>query len=101
MGNTIFKENSIKNIVNILSSEWQGYSYDMYEKNCNDFTQRFAETLLNSKIDFPLYVNRVKTFGLFFKNLYLPVQSTVLIHYHNINNINLSISTIFNFPKQK
>lgn len=74
----MYNDHSIKYIVNMLSNEWLGKAYDIFEKNCNDFSKNFAEKVLLHRIEIPTYVNKIKSFGLILKHLYQPVQSMVI-----------------------
>lgn len=64
--------------MNLHSEYWLGNSYDPFKKNCNDFTKFMSNLLIrNSLTEYPIYVNRITEFGIFFYCFYGPIKIIV------------------------
>lgn len=89
LGKTLYKLTNILDIINILGRVWDGMSYCPFNKNCNHFSQEFANVLLindlNIKSDdstkyciaFPLYLNRFTCLGNFLLPFYNVLKNIV------------------------
>ena len=76
MGNTPYDINSVNEIFKLYIPFWLGRSYNLFEKNCNNFTKFFASLLLRTDnvINYPDYVNRITIFARYFNMLYNPIK---------------------------
>jgi hypothetical protein len=64
--------------MNLHSEFWLGKSYDAFKKNCNDFSKFMSNLIIRNFItDYPLYVNRIVEFGIFFYCFYGPIKIIV------------------------
>lgn len=84
LGNTPYDMNSVNEIFKLYIPFWLGKSYNLFEKNCNNFTSFFASLLLRSDkvINYPDYVNRITIFAQYFNIFYNPIKKL----YFDINN---------------
>ena len=76
LGNTPYDINSVNEIFKLYIPFWLGRSYNLFEKNCNNFTKFFASLLLRTDnvINYPDYVNRITIFARYFNMLYNPIK---------------------------
>ena len=65
---------TINNILYLQSPYWMGRTYDPFVKNCNHFTKFFAKIILNDIVNYPLYINRLSKYGMFFSSFYPPIK---------------------------
>ena len=91
LGNTPYDNNSINEIFKLYIPFWLGNSYNLFQKNCNDFTKFFAGILLRTDyvINFPDYVNRITVFAQYFNIFYHPIKK---LYYNNSNPSSISSS---------
>ena len=84
LGNTPYDINSVNEIFKLYIPFWLGRSYNLFEKNCNNFTKFFASLLLRTDnvINYPDYVNRITIFAQYFNMLYNPIKKI----YFDLNN---------------
>ena len=84
LGNTPYDMNSVNEIFKLYIPFWLGKSYNLFEKNCNNFTSFFASLLLRSDkvINYPDYVNRITIFAQYFNIFYNPIKKL----YFDMNN---------------
>ena len=84
LGNTPYDINSVNEIFKLYIPFWLGKSYNLFEKNCNNFTSFFASLLLRTDkvINYPDYVNRITIFAQYFNIFYNPIKKL----YFDINN---------------
>ena len=74
LGNTLYDIHTIYNILYLQSPYWMGRTYDPFVKNCNHFTKFFAKIILNDNVNYPLYINRLSKYGMFFSSFYPPIK---------------------------
>ena len=74
LGNTLYDMQTINNILYLQSPYWMGRTYDPFVKNCNHFTKFFAKIILNNIVNYPLYINRLSKYGMFFSSFYPPIK---------------------------
>ena len=72
LGNTPYDINSVNEIFKLYIPFWLGRSYNLFQKNCNNFTKFFAGLLLRNDnvINYPDYVNRITIFAQYFSMFY-------------------------------
>lgn len=89
LGNTIFSEDEIRDIISLSSPFWQGNSYDPFIKNCNHFTKYFSEKiLLEFQVEpYPSYINRFTEYSVNFSIFYNPIKR-IYIELENEKNKN-------------
>lgn len=61
LGVTTYKYREIYSILDGIKAKFSGNSYHVIRKNCNTFTNCFAEALLHKPI--PAWVNRMANMG--------------------------------------
>ena len=95
LGNTPYDINSINEIFKLYIPFWLGNSYNLFEKNCNDFTKFFAGILLRTDyvINFPDYVNRITVFAQYFNIFYHPIKKLYFDNNSNPSSNSSSLST--------
>ena len=88
LGNTIFNDEQINEILMLNVPYWLGKSYDPFLKNCNHFTNFFARLLLNEEdlLNYPTYINRFTDYGLYFNAFYTPIKRLYKNAFINQNN---------------
>ena len=93
LGNTPYDINSVNEIFKLYIPFWLGRSYNLFQKNCNNFTKFFAGLLLRNDnvINYPEYVNRITIFAQYFSMFYSPIKKL----YFDSNNA-ASISSSLN-----
>lgn len=76
LGNTIYNDVLIQQLLILNIPYWLGKSYDPFLKNCNHFTKFLAEKLLRTEFvcKYPEYVNRIVEFGIFLSSYYSPIK---------------------------
>ncbi len=76
LGNTIYDDDEIKQLLFLNIPYWLGKSYDPFLKNSNHFTKFLASILLrvDSIANYPLYVNRIIEYGIFLNGFYSPIK---------------------------
>ena len=76
LGNTIYDDDEIKQLLFLNIPYWLGKSYDPFLKNSNHFTKFLASILLRveSIANYPLYVNRIIEYGIFLNGFYSPIK---------------------------
>ena len=84
LGNTPYDSDSVNEIFKLYIPFWLGKTYNLFQKNCNDFTLFFASLLLRTDtvINYPEYVNRITIFAQYFNMFYNPIKKL----YVNANN---------------
>ena len=56
MGNVLLSYGELEATIKALESQWMGYMYDMWHKNCNHFCDDFCQELkLGVRLDFPAF----------------------------------------------
>ena len=92
LGNTPYDINSINEIFKLYIPFWQGNSYNLFQKNCNDFTKFFSGLLLrtNYVANYPDYVNRITIFADYFNIFYNPIKKL----YFETNNAPFNSSSL-------
>ena len=91
LGNTPYDINSVNEIFKLYIPFWLGRSYNLFQKNCNNFTKFFAGLLLRSDnvINYPDYVNRITIFAQYFSMFYNPIKK---LYFYNNNTPSISSS---------
>ena len=74
LGNTLYKEERIYKLLYLQSPYWMGRTYDPFVKNCNHFTNFFSRILLNGKVYYPSYINKLSKYGMLFASFYPPIK---------------------------
>ena len=74
LGNTLYKKERIYKLLYLQSPYWMGRTYDPFVKNCNHFTKFFARILLNNKVYYPSYINKISKYGTLFASFYPPIK---------------------------
>lgn len=76
LGNTIYNDVIIQQLLILYIPYWLGKSYDPFLKNCNHFTKFLAQKLLRTTYvkNYPDYVNRIIEFGIFLSGYYSPIK---------------------------
>ena len=76
LGNTPYDSDSVNEIFKLYIPFWLGKTYNLFQKNCNDFTHFFASLLLRTDtvINYPEYVNRITIFAQYFNMFYNPIK---------------------------
>jgi len=80
LGNTLYSEKAINDLIFLEELIWTGNSYDPFFKNCNHFTKYFSNKILNDNVDYPEYVNRIIEYGMFLHCFYQPIKNLVIIY---------------------
>jgi len=88
LGNTLFNDEQINEVLMLNIPYWLGKSYDPFLKNCNHFTYFFARLLLNEidLLNYPTYINRFTDYGIYFNAFYSPIKrlyKNILINQNN------------------
>ena len=93
LGNTPYDINSVNEIFKLYIPFWQGNSYNLFQKNCNDFSKFFAGILLRTDyvINYPDYVNRITVFAKYFSMFAHPIKK--LLSGENQDNSSTDNST--------
>ena len=80
LGNTPYDIDSVNEIFKLYIPYWLGKTYNLFQKNCNDFTNFFACLLLRTDkvINYPEYVNRITIFAQYFSMFYNPIKKMYL-----------------------
>ena len=96
LGNTPYDMNSVNEIFKLHIPFWLGRSYNLFQKNCNNFTRFFASLLLRSDnvINYPDYVNRITIFAQYFNMFYNPIKKLYL-DINNTPSISSSLNSEF------
>jgi hypothetical protein len=96
LGNTPYDMNSVNEIFKLYIPFWLGRSYNLFQKNCNNFTKFFARLLLrnNTVINYPDYVNRITIFADYFNIFYNPIKK-LYIYNNNAPSISSSLNSEF------
>jgi len=91
LGNTPYDINSVNEIFKLYIPFWLGRSYNLFQKNCNNFTKFFAGLLLrkDNVINYPDYVNRITIFAQYFSMFYNPIKK---LYFYNNNTPSISSS---------
>ena len=91
LGNTPYDINSVNEIFKLYIPFWLGRSYNLFQKNCNNFTKFFAGLLLRNDnvINYPDYVNRITIFAQYFSMFYNPIKK---LYFYNNNTPSISSS---------
>ena len=91
LGNTPYDINSVNEIFKLYIPFWLGRSYNLFQKNCNNFTKFFAGLLLRNDnvINYPEYVNRITIFAQYFSMFYSPLKK---LYFYNNNTPSISSS---------
>ena len=76
LGNTIYDDDEIKQLLFLNIPYWLGKSYDPFMKNGNHFTKFLAGILLRIEpvANYPIYVNRIVEYGIFLNSFYSPIK---------------------------
>ena len=76
LGNTIYDDDEIKQLLFLNIPYWLGKSYEPFMKNGNHFTKFLAGILLRIEpvANYPLYVNRFIEYGIFLNSFYSPLK---------------------------
>ena len=92
LGNTPYDINSVNEIFKLYIPFWLGKSYNLFQKNCNDFTKFFSGLLLrtNYVANYPDYVNRITIFADYFNIFYNPIKKL----YFETNNAPFNSSSL-------
>ena len=92
MGKTPYDINSVNEIFKLYIPFWLGKSYNLFQKNCNDFTKFFSGLLLrtNNVANYPDYVNRITIFADYFNIFYNPIKKL----YFETNNAPFGSSSL-------
>ena len=92
LGNTPYDINSVNEIFKLYIPFWLGKSYNLFQKNCNDFTKFFSGLLLrtNNVANYPDYVNRITIFADYFNIFYNPIKKL----YFETNNAPFNSSSL-------
>ena len=95
LGNTPYDINSVNEIFKLYIPFWLGRSYNLFQKNCNNFTKFFASLLLRNDtvINYPDYVNRITIFAQYFNMFYNPIKK--LYYSNNSPSISSSLNSEF------
>ncbi|CAI2174694.1 5569_t:CDS:2 [Funneliformis geosporum] len=64
MGYTTLDKEEIKNVIDELSAEWRGNSYNLLTRNCNHFSSELCSRLVGKAA--PNWINRAAKLGTFF-----------------------------------
>ncbi|EXX77624.1 hypothetical protein RirG_022140 [Rhizophagus irregularis DAOM 197198w] len=64
MGYTTMDKEEIKNVIDELSREWHGNTYNLLTRNCNHFSSELCEQLVGKPA--PKWINRAAKLGTFF-----------------------------------
>ena len=91
LGITPYDINSVNEIFKLYIPFWLGKSYNLFQKNCNNFTKFFAGLLLRNEnvINYPDYVNRITIFAQYFSMFYNPIKK---LYFYNNNTASISSS---------
>ena len=95
LGNTPYDVNSVNEIFKLYIPFWLGNTYNLFQKNCNNFTKFFAGLLLRNDdvINYPEYVNRITIFAQYFNIFYNPIKKLIIDN--NTPSISSSLNTEF------
>ena len=98
LGNTLYKKETIYKLLYLQSPYWMGRTYDPFVKNCNHFTKFFARILLNNKVYYPSYINKLSKYGTLFASFYPPIKRLYgdFAKRFTNNNIDMFSSVILN-----
>lgn len=66
LGECVLPHKSIQKIIVQIKKEYTGNSYDVFQRNCNHFTEEFAKKLFNHQ-ETPNYLNRIARIGRMFR----------------------------------
>ena len=91
LGNSLYNNYSIYKLLSLQYPYWLGSTYDPFVKNCNHFSKFFARLLLNHKISYPDYVNRLSKYGMMFTSFYPPIKRLYGDIVCKVTNSNLKI----------
>ena len=96
LGNTPYDSDSVNEIFKLYIPFWLGKTYNLFQKNCNDFTLFFASLLLRTDtvINYPEYVNRITIFAQYFNMFYNPIKK-LYVNANNSPSISSSLNTEF------
>ena len=96
LGNTPYDINSVNEIFKLYIPFWLGRSYNLFQKNCNNFTKFFAGLLLRNDnvINYPEYVNRITIFAQYFSMFYSPIKK-LYFYGNNAASISSSLNSEF------
>ena len=96
LGNTPYDSDSVNEIFKLYIPFWLGKTYNLFQKNCNDFTLFFASLLLRTDtvINYPEYVNRITIFAQYFNMFYNPIKK-LYVDANNTPSISSSLNTDF------
>ena len=96
LGNTPYDINSVNEIFKLYIPFWLGRSYNLFQKNCNNFTKFFAGLLLRNDnvINYPEYVNRITIFAQYFSMFYSPIKK-LYFYSNNAASISSSLNSEF------
>lgn len=91
LGNSLYNNYSIYKLLSLQYPYWLGSTYDPFVKNCNHFSKFFAGLLLNHKISYPDYINRLSKYGMMFTSFYPPIKRLYSDMVLKVTNSNLKI----------
>ena len=96
LGNTPYDSDSVNEIFKLYIPFWLGKTYNLFQKNCNDFTLFFSSLLLRTDtvINYPEYVNRITIFAQYFNMFYNPIKK-LYVDANNTPSISSSLNTDF------
>ena len=101
LGNTLYKKERIYKLLYLQSPYWMGRTYDPFVKNCNHFTEFFARILLNNKVYYPRYINKISKYGTLFASFYPPIKRLYGDFAQRFTNNNIDIFSSVNLNSNK
>ncbi|CAG8520637.1 22125_t:CDS:2 [Cetraspora pellucida] len=81
MGHTSLSREEVKNVIDGLSKEWSGNSYNLLTRNCNHFTSELCNILVGKPA--PNWINRAAKLGTLFPCrfcIFTPQFTFILTH---------------------
>ncbi|RGB22835.1 PPPDE putative peptidase domain-containing protein [Rhizophagus diaphanus] len=103
MGYTTMDKEEIKNVIDELSREWRGNTYNLLTRNCNHFSSELCEQLVGKPA--PKWINRAAKLGTFFPcvvpngseldNATVPITATINTSTNADTNINTNTTTSY------
>ncbi len=101
LGNTLYKTETIYKLLYLQSPYWMGRTYDPFVKNCNHFTEFFGRILLNNKVYYPRYINKISKYGTLFASFYPPIKRLYGDFAQRFTNNNIDIFSSVNLNSNK
>lgn len=107
LGNTLYDDHLIEEMLKLYIPYWLGTSYDPFMKNCNHFTYFLGSKLLNTQAlaNYPIYINRISEYATCLNLFYSPLKRIYgkIAYQPDINDNNIIGKTNFSsqiFKKQ-